>query len=110
MKAQTSFPYTTIEEAVIKIMRKLPPERVSELVDFARFLEFRATEYDEDWVEAQSEEVNQAETTEQRWGELLAQPEAKRLMRQMAREAREDYHAGRSTEIVETQDGRLAPG
>lgn len=91
-------------------MRKLPPERISELVDFARFLEFRATEYYEDWVEAQSEQSDQAGTAEQRWSELLARPEAKQLMRQMAREAREDYHAGRSTEIVETQDGRLAPG
>ncbi len=107
MNAQPALRYSTSEEAVINIMRRLPPERVSELVDFARFLEFRATERYEDWVEIQSE---QAASAEQRWDELFARPEAKQLMRQMAREAQADYQAGRTTEIVEAEDGRLAPG
>jgi len=53
---------------------------------------------------------DQASSADQRWEELFAQPEAKRLMQQMAREAREDYRAGRTTEILKTDDGRLAPG
>lgn len=40
-------------------------------------------------------------------GELFAKPEAKRVMRQMAREAREDYRAGRTTgSIAITENGR----
>jgi hypothetical protein len=33
----------------------------------------------------------------------------RRLMRDMAREAREEYRAGRTTEIEITEDGRLSP-
>jgi hypothetical protein len=107
METQTTYRSATPEQTVVQIMRKLPPERVLELVDFARFLEFRGTEHYYDWVETRSEQTAAAE---QRWDELLARPEAKQLMRQMAREAQADYHAGRTTEIVETEDGRLAPG
>lgn len=107
METQTTYRSATPEQTVVQIMRKLPPERVSELVDFARFLEFRATERFEDWVETQSE---QAASAERRWDELFARPEAKQLMRQMAQEAQADYHAGRTTEIAETEDGRLTSG
>lgn len=107
METQMTYRSEAPEQRVVGIMRKLPPERVSELVDFARFLEFRTTERYEDWVETQSE---QAALAEQRWNALFARPVASELMRQTARKARVDYHSGRSTEIVETQDGRLTPG
>jgi hypothetical protein len=47
--------------------------------------------------------------SEEKWEELLAQPGAKRMMREMAHEALEDYRAGRTTDITFTEDGRLAP-
>jgi len=81
----------TYEQVVLTIMRRLPAYRVLELVDFARFLETQA---------AQQEEET---TTEDSWERLLAQPAAKRLLREMAREAREDYQAGRTTEIQDRQ-------
>lgn len=87
METQTTYRSATPEQTGDQIMRKLPPERVSELVDFARLLEFRATERYEDWMEIRSE---QAASAEQRWDELFARPEANQLMRQMAREAQED--------------------
>ena len=40
------------------------------------------------------------------WDELFAKLEPKRVMREMAREAREDYRAGRTTGIAITEDGR----
>ena len=55
-----------------------------------------------DWLE--EEEI---ETPENKWDELFAKPKAKRVMREMAREAREDYRAGRTTDIEITEDGRL---
>ncbi len=106
METQTTYRSASSEQTVVQIMRKLPAERVSELVDFARFLEFRVTERYEDWAETQSEQTASAE---QRWNELLARPDAKQMMRQMAREAQADYQAGRTTEIAETEDGRLMP-
>ena len=110
MEVQMPYHSITPEQTVIRIMRKLSPERVSELIDFARFLEFQATERYQDWVKTEAVRDDQAGAADQRWEELFAQPEAKRLMQQMAREAREEYRAGRTTEIVETDDGRLAPG
>lgn len=110
METQTSYHASTPEQTVIHIMRKLTPERVAALVDFARFLELRAAEGVGAWPETDTAATVQAGAADQRWDELLARPEAKQLMRQMAREAREDFYAGRATELVDTEDGRLAPG
>jgi hypothetical protein len=110
METQTAYQSLTPEQTVIRIMRRLAPERVAALVDFARFLEYRAAEDIGDWPEIENAATDQAGDADQRWEELFARPEAKEVMRQMAREAREDFYAGRTTEIVDTEDGRLAPG
>ena len=87
------------EQIVVKIMRRLPPERLAELVDFARFLEFQTmVQY-----EARLEET----VGNDEWDQLLARPEAKHLLHELAREARADYEAGQTTDINLTQDGRL---
>jgi len=98
------------EQTVLTIMRRLPPERVLQLVDFARFLEFQTTERRDDRSgEEETETEEQIRASEEKWDELLAKPEAKRVMREMAREAREDYRTGRTTDIAITEDGQLAP-
>lgn len=98
----------THEETVIRIMRKLPPERVLELVDFARFLEHQSAQEQVEWME-EEETTEEIRAGEEKWDQLLARPEAKRVLREMAREAREDYHTGQTTDITTTEDGRLAP-
>jgi hypothetical protein len=110
MEGQTPYETSSPEQTVIRIMRKLPPERVSDLVDFARFLEFRATERYQDWMETEGEHGEQTGLGDQHWDELFSRPKSRQLMHQMAQEAREEFRAGRTTEIVETEDGRLAPG
>lgn len=110
MESQTPYETSIPEQTVIRIMRRLPPERVSDLVDFARFLEFRATERYLDWMETEGEQDEQPGVGDQHWDELFSRPESRPLMRQMAQEAREEFRAGRTTEILETEDGRLAPG
>ena len=92
----------THEQTVLRIMRRLPPERVAELVDFANFLSALA---DKDHNETERDES----AGDERWESLLAQPESKTLLRNMAREAAEDYRAGRTTDISVTKDGRLSP-
>ena len=77
------------EQTLVNIARTLPPERVTELVDFARFL--------------------QAQSQDDEWDELLARPQAQAALLNLAREAREDRDAGRVTDIAITQDGRLVP-
>lgn len=82
-------------------MRTPPPERVAELIDFARFLESLVAKSPEPTVEEEEGDT--------KWEQLLAKPEAQQAMLEMAREAREDLYAGRTTEITITADGLLAP-
>jgi hypothetical protein len=103
METQAVKQQTTYEQTVITIMRKLPPDRLPYLVEFARFLEFQTTKAgDLDWLEESPE-------NEAKWDELFARPESQRLLREMAREARAEYLAGNTTGIQITEDGRLAP-
>ena len=95
MKENLAVKIDEYEDRLVGIVRRLPPERVMQLVDFARFLE------------AESEE--DIEATQAQWDDLLTKPEAKRKLRDMAREAVDDYRAGRATDIKVTEDGRLAP-
>jgi hypothetical protein len=98
------------ERTVVSIMRKLPPERILELVDFARFLELQSTKECGEWLdEEETETEEEICANEEKWDQLLAQPDAKRVLREMAYEAREDYRAGQTTDITITEDGRLAP-
>jgi len=108
METQASIQSQERERQLIGIVRRLPPERVSQLIDFARFLELQSSEgYEERSKEVETERDILA--SEEEWDELFARPEARRVMRQMAREALEDYRSGRTTEIAITEDGRLRP-
>lgn len=110
MEMQTTFQSSAYEQAVIGIMRRLPPERVSQLVDFAQFLESQTVKRYDDWLdEEETETEEEIRASEEKWDKLFAKPEAKSVMRKMAREAREDYRAGRTTGVAITEDGRLAP-
>lgn len=82
------------EQIVVQIMRRLPPERLVELADFARFLEFQATMRDEGWFED--------DAVEDKWDELLARPETKCLLREMAHDARADYQAKQTTDLTQS--------
>jgi len=107
---QTTYQPSVCEQTVLTIMRRLPPERVLQLVDFARFLEFQTTERYDDWLgEEETETEEEIRASEEKWDALFAKPEAKHVMREMAREALEDYRAGRTTDIAITEDGKLAP-
>ncbi len=110
IEMQTTTQPSAYEQTVVNIMRKLPPERILELVDFARFLEIQsAKSTDEHLDEEETETEEEIRASEEGWDHLLAQPNAKHVLRDMARQAREDYHAGRTTDITTTEDGRLAP-
>ncbi len=65
--------------------------------------------WDEGTHEDELEKEETSRAADEQWEAILAQPEARSLMRQMAREALAEYRAGRTTEIVVTEDGRLAP-
>ena len=93
------------EQTLIGIVRTLPPERALELVDFARFLQSQATKSSREMDE--TEELDRS--GDDKWEQLLARSEAQRALIEMARGARQDYQAGRTTDITTTADGRHAP-
>jgi hypothetical protein len=95
MKGDLALELDEYEDKLVGIVRRLPLERVIQLVDFARFLE----------VESE-EEIAASEAS---WDPLLSQPEAKQKLHEMAHEALEAYHAGETTDIEVAEDGRLAP-
>ncbi|MEW6236235.1 MAG: hypothetical protein AB1656_12690 [Candidatus Omnitrophota bacterium] len=104
MTKQAEIQSTSYEKMLLNIVRTLPPERVSELIDFARFLHSLVVKPNEPAVyEEQNSEADK------KWEQLLAKPEAQQAMIEMAHEARADLAAGRTTEIAVTEDGRLAP-
>ncbi|MDL1965003.1 MAG: hypothetical protein LWW98_11910 [Deltaproteobacteria bacterium] len=111
MEMQTAFQSSVYEQTVINIIRKLPSERILQLIDFARFLEFQIVQKSsDDWLDKQETETKEGiRASEEKWDKLFVKPEAKHVMREMAHEALEDYRAGRTTDIAITKDGRLAP-
>jgi len=111
MAMQTVSQSSAYEQTLINIICKLPPERALQLVDFAQFLEFQIVQknYDE-WLDEEETETEKGiRASEEKWDELFAKPEAKRVMREMAQEALEDYRAGRTTGIAVNADGQLTP-
>ena len=89
------------EQKLMAIARRLPPERLTHLIAFARFLEY----------EAKEDELTTSYTEgDARWDELLASSEGQQTLLKLAREAQEEYEAGQTTAITVTDDGRLAPG
>lgn len=94
-------PQRSSEQQLLAIARKLPAERLTHLIAFARFLEYELTE---------DQEVVSYTAADARWDELLASPEGQQTLLKLAREAEEEYEAGQTTEIILTDDDRLAPG
>ncbi|MBS1250224.1 MAG: hypothetical protein MAG431_01814 [Chloroflexi bacterium] len=104
MAKQADTQTTPYEQKVISIMRRLPIEYNVQLVNFAHFLELQTTQ---DYQELLDE--NNFQSGDEKWEKLLTKPEAKHIMRKMAMEAREEYQAGKTTDIGSTENGRLKP-
>ena len=93
------------QQTVLSIMRRLPLDRLPYLVEFAQFLEFQAESsgpMDDEGTDFESD-------GDAKWDELLARPESKRVLHEMARDARAEYNEGRTTEIGISDDGLLVP-
>jgi hypothetical protein len=91
-----------IERALIHTVRRLLPERASEVLDFALFLEVQEAragggepEYTED---------------DARWDALLATEASQRLLEKLADEALAEIEAGKARPMVFAEDGEIAPG
>ena len=103
MSAQPNSQTNQYENTLLKIVRSLPPERVSEIVDFARFIQLVA-------AAGNGEDEVAAIADEEEWDRLLATPEAQALLEKMADEALVGVNAGQAALLVFTEDGEIAPG
>ena len=90
-------------DLLIRIARALPPARVAELVDFARFLEAQelARELAEDQMMDELEEA--------RWDSLLRSEKGQQALEMLASEALEDHRRGKTRAIRFTPEGRMEP-
>lgn len=80
------------ERTLIKIARVLPPNRVEQLVDFARFLETQSLS--EELI--QEERMAEIEADNARWDALLATDEAQTLLEKLAQDALAEHRAGKT--------------
>lgn len=106
MKTETLLPVTSDEQQFLMMIRRLPTASVLQLIEFARFLEFKIQCQNQ--VTEPDNRVNLQEQNDP-WDNLLAQPKAKRRLRELAQEALVEERNGHTTEIKVTPDGRLAP-
>lgn len=108
MDTQVDSKKAQYEEALLRIVRALPPERVSEIVDFARFVQLLAVATEEELDDAETEGEVQAD--EEKWDRLLALPEAQQLLEQMADEALTGIKAGQAAPMIFTKEGEIEAG
>jgi hypothetical protein len=84
------------ETILLELLHDLPPERVKQVVDFARFLS-----------EMEDGDEEAIATSEAHWDELFARPESQTLLEKMALEALAEEEAGRTFEMNFDKRGKL---
>ena len=98
--------YQNYESTLIRIARILPPNRVEQLVDFARFLEAQLlNEY-----LVQQEDAAEIEADNARWEKLLATEDAQSLLEELADEALAEHQAGKTKPMAFDDKGKIVPG
>lgn len=93
------------EQILIHTARTLPPNRVEQLVDFARFLEAQflvATQEDE-----YAETAVEIKADNARWDALLAMPKSNTLLENLAAEALAEHQAGKTKVMAFSDTGEM---
>ena len=94
------------EQILINTVRILPPNRVEQLVDFARFLEAQSLTEEL----AQEEDIAEVEADNAQWDALLATDKAQVLLEKLADEALEEHRAAKTKAMTFDDEGRIVPG
>lgn len=93
---ETTYPISNREEKLIRIVRRLSPERVTQVIDFAEFLEFQTGDFESNENDAH-------------WDALLASDSSQRLLEKLADETLVEIEGGKASQISFTPDGEIAP-
>jgi hypothetical protein len=102
MQASTRREY---ERTLLEIARALPPGRVEQLIDYARFLEAQMLN---EALEAE-EPAADIEADNAAWDALLATDGAQTVLEKLVGEAAAEYRAGKTKSVALDDEGRLAP-
>jgi len=95
------------EQQLVSVIRRLPPHFVSQVINFAKFLEFQLIGNRNDILTDETEE--EIAENNARWDQMLATDESQQLLEKMADEALGKIHAGRAEPIVFTDNGQIRP-
>jgi hypothetical protein len=98
------------EQKLIRVIRRLPTERLSQLVDFAEFLEFQMTRIEGDELGDEEKSPEEIGVDNARWDALLATDASQRMLEKMADNALAEIEAGHAKPMAFTEDGQLIPG
>jgi len=88
------------EHNLVKTVRKLPPQKAEQLLDFARFLE--AQMLTQELV--QTEEPSHVAADNEKWDAVLESEESQNLLEKLAREASAEYKAGNTVPMTFDDD------
>lgn len=91
-------------EELLEIVGNLPVSRVEEVLDFARFLEWRS-QREQTLSGIDIEDASNAEN--EAWDALFATEQSQGLLSRLAAQAVEDDEAGETVELVLGTDGTL---
>jgi hypothetical protein len=109
MKKSTDSPAVSDEQEIMIIVHRLPPERKSQILAFARFLAFETFQTTD---LATLEEIDFEDTyteADARWDQLLASEEGQLALDRLADAALASIRAGEASAIGFTKDGEIAP-
>lgn len=105
MSGQANSQTAVYERTLLDIVRTLPADRITQLVDFARFLEAQSLADELALGEANLAEI---EAENARWDSLLATDESQDLLEKLAGEALDEYQSGQTKTMGFTKKGRIA--
>ena len=104
MAIKTALQPSAYEQALISIVRKLPVERIVQILDYARFIQSQTVE---DFFPDDDESESDILADEARWDAQFAATQDG--LKKMADKVRADIQAKRTMPMVFTKDGRIAP-
>ena len=111
MEKQDTDQLTNYERKLVALMRKLPPERGQQILDFGRFIVYETFKTKDDQVlEDVALLAEEYTENDRRWEDLFASEESQNALDKLADEALADIRAGKASAMIFTPTGEISPG
>jgi len=111
MEKQDTDQLTNYERKLVALMRRLPPERGQQILDFARFIAYETFKpKDNQVLEDVTLLAEEYTENDRRWEALFASEESQNALDKLADEALADIRAGKARAMIFTPTGEISPG